>query len=606
MRWMFGWIAALLAGLVVATGVASQTYVPPAGTEVPSEFMAVGTDRPGGDFLGFDLPSGETDNPRRCALACVENQRCRSYTFVRPGVQGPAARCYLKSSAPAAEPNDCCVSGARTGAELVATPAVANPFSNEGTRRRVGFNRYPAQGVIPVAVVIIDWGGGFPADMTAGEFTPDYFADLMFGPARAGDRRELGRLQPLTLPNGVPIPALRPSAHSVASFYWEASNHQLLVVPAGPVIGPVSRTMNPNDGLWPWKKAVEIVAETYGARLRDFDKNGDGEIHANELTVMLFDNGSTGGAAARYPGCVEVPGAGVRLCGKSGAHGFRSRVQNPVHEFMHLLGVGYDTYGWNWADGGGDCWGLHATVMSCTAGDGNDANRFETVDFDAYHRMVYGWASPQLVRFGQNRVVKLTAAQSLEDRPLILHTADWSEIYVVEYRDGTLGGHDAGFFKAVPGFSPPKGLMFWYVQTGVDGLVERPSGIGWGNNGRRETIPAGDDVFRDTDPCPLPLPQRCNDGSQADGLLDRIRPGPNATLDSVAGGDDGIGYTAMIMPSRNPRAVWTSSGTDPAVPVGTADIRLHDWAGAEFPVRLEVQPHPFERDAVLVFITPAP
>ncbi len=71
------------------------------------------TDRPGSDYAGYDLPSAD---PQLCAKACADDAKCKAYTFVKPGLQGPAARCYLKDPAPAALPNDCCVSGVRTRA----------------------------------------------------------------------------------------------------------------------------------------------------------------------------------------------------------------------------------------------------------------------------------------------------------------------------------------------------------------------------------------------------------------------------------------------------------------------------------------------------------
>lgn len=68
-------------------------------------------DIPGGDFANFDLPS---DNPALCRDACAADNMCVAYTFVRAGIQGPAPRCWLKSSNPGtAHANNCCVSGAR-------------------------------------------------------------------------------------------------------------------------------------------------------------------------------------------------------------------------------------------------------------------------------------------------------------------------------------------------------------------------------------------------------------------------------------------------------------------------------------------------------------
>lgn len=87
------------------------------------------TDRPGSDFASQALQSAD---PQLCAAACNSDEQCRAYTYVKPGVQGALAQCYLKDSVPAAQSNDCCVSGVRTAtptprAMTARTPPAANP-----------------------------------------------------------------------------------------------------------------------------------------------------------------------------------------------------------------------------------------------------------------------------------------------------------------------------------------------------------------------------------------------------------------------------------------------------------------------------------------------
>lgn len=71
-----------------------------------------GSNRPGGDYHSFNLPSAQ---PSLCQAACANDPRCKAYTYVRPGVQGPAARCWLKSTAPNPVPDARCVSGVKGG-----------------------------------------------------------------------------------------------------------------------------------------------------------------------------------------------------------------------------------------------------------------------------------------------------------------------------------------------------------------------------------------------------------------------------------------------------------------------------------------------------------
>lgn len=69
------------------------------------------TDRHGEDFRDFDLP---TPDPLLCRKACVEDNQCRSFTYLKPNT-GPGspevAHCWLKSGIPAAKRDPAFVSG---------------------------------------------------------------------------------------------------------------------------------------------------------------------------------------------------------------------------------------------------------------------------------------------------------------------------------------------------------------------------------------------------------------------------------------------------------------------------------------------------------------
>jgi PAN domain len=75
-----------------------------------STTIEYGTDRPGSDKFSFDMARPE---PKECQSVCLLDQTCRAWTFVRPGFQGPRARCWVKSQAPAAQNHFCCVSGVK-------------------------------------------------------------------------------------------------------------------------------------------------------------------------------------------------------------------------------------------------------------------------------------------------------------------------------------------------------------------------------------------------------------------------------------------------------------------------------------------------------------
>jgi len=68
------------------------------------------TDRPGSDYNSFELSAAD---PALCATQCAKDERCRAWTYLKPGVQGPSARCWLKDSVPAAIVANFAVSGVR-------------------------------------------------------------------------------------------------------------------------------------------------------------------------------------------------------------------------------------------------------------------------------------------------------------------------------------------------------------------------------------------------------------------------------------------------------------------------------------------------------------
>jgi hypothetical protein len=86
-----------------------------------------GVDRMGGDYKGFALSAAD---PQLCRQACASDGVCKAYTYVKPGVKGPEAMCFLKSSAVAAAANDCCSSGVK---EAAVSAPIARGVSSSAT-----------------------------------------------------------------------------------------------------------------------------------------------------------------------------------------------------------------------------------------------------------------------------------------------------------------------------------------------------------------------------------------------------------------------------------------------------------------------------------------
>jgi len=65
-------------------------------------------DRLGGDYRNFETAP---DSGASCKAACDAENRCRAWTYVRPGYIGPSARCYLKDKLKPPRHKPCCISG---------------------------------------------------------------------------------------------------------------------------------------------------------------------------------------------------------------------------------------------------------------------------------------------------------------------------------------------------------------------------------------------------------------------------------------------------------------------------------------------------------------
>ncbi|HVG62685.1 MAG TPA: PAN domain-containing protein [Hyalangium sp.] len=93
------------------SGERDPNWIPPG--------MTNNTDMPGGDLLNALIPNKD---PVACRTLCSNMPDCASFTYIRPEFN-PAgeARCALKSSIPATQPNPCCLSG------IVRTPRPPPP-----------------------------------------------------------------------------------------------------------------------------------------------------------------------------------------------------------------------------------------------------------------------------------------------------------------------------------------------------------------------------------------------------------------------------------------------------------------------------------------------
>src|ERR1700754_1768468 len=89
MCWLKSSVPARVQDNCCVTGVRGAGVVEPRGGGVESSI-----DRAGGDYKSFDIRNGEGDDA--CRAACTADNKCRAWTYARPGYVGRDAHCYLK------------------------------------------------------------------------------------------------------------------------------------------------------------------------------------------------------------------------------------------------------------------------------------------------------------------------------------------------------------------------------------------------------------------------------------------------------------------------------------------------------------------------------
>jgi hypothetical protein len=113
----FRYMCPLILGMAIA--------VPNLGMAQTSTFEQ-SIDRPGSDYHNFSMSNPDVrTGATACRNECLKDQRCRAWSYVKVGIQGPMARCWMKQAAPSSARNQCCISGVVTRA--VARPATIDP-----------------------------------------------------------------------------------------------------------------------------------------------------------------------------------------------------------------------------------------------------------------------------------------------------------------------------------------------------------------------------------------------------------------------------------------------------------------------------------------------
>jgi hypothetical protein len=87
--WLKSTVPARVPDSCCVSGVRGAGVVEPRNRAVETSI-----DRLGGDYRSFDLKDGEDDEA--CRAACTAENKCRAWTYARPGYVGREPHCFLK------------------------------------------------------------------------------------------------------------------------------------------------------------------------------------------------------------------------------------------------------------------------------------------------------------------------------------------------------------------------------------------------------------------------------------------------------------------------------------------------------------------------------
>lgn len=100
--------------LLLALLLLMLTWPGSAGGAYADQFSMSGVNLPGSDIRSFDIPrpdGGFVTVESICRQTCENDGQCKAWTLVKAGLQGPQAKCWLKSAIPARRADPCCTSG---------------------------------------------------------------------------------------------------------------------------------------------------------------------------------------------------------------------------------------------------------------------------------------------------------------------------------------------------------------------------------------------------------------------------------------------------------------------------------------------------------------
>ncbi|HEX5760061.1 MAG TPA: PAN domain-containing protein [Thermoanaerobaculia bacterium] len=278
-----------------------------------------GFDRPGADYETFEQ-TGDYQSHVLCRDACESQPRCRSYTYVKPGVAGAKALCRLKSAVPAPVESPCCISAVKGGKpKQPAVPSFSlqwlgwdadevgrqggGPDGAPDHRLRLSMDPKAAQDVVAITLQMSD-EQGIPADDLV--WSTRHGADPFLAAKQDGRRLNAAAAPRLGRFTGPVVLDL--FAHDIGQ--WQVDQHLLVRVTlaGGRELVRWTRLEPPPDrllGIWqmhcPSSSPEAFEPMTLSGRLqlvRQADGGLSGFFGALPLTGKLDPSGEARGTAA--------------------------------------------------------------------------------------------------------------------------------------------------------------------------------------------------------------------------------------------------------------------------------------------------------------------
>jgi hypothetical protein len=261
---------------------------------------------------------------------------------------------------------------------------------------------------------------------------------------------------------GKAAPGFTGNRLSVIAYYQEVSAGKFTFDRAG-LVGPLTRALAEKKPRDVARLAIEAAAnEKFD--FKAFDRDGDGRISANEMTVLVIANASGARGFADFIAAGEeiaIPGQKVSYAG-------RAAIINENDDFATTNRVLFHTIAPHAIDLDGlprRCFAINSNLSLMATG--NTVNSGHTLHLDPWHKMLVGWVEPRVYTVNKAGSVDLVAQHVLgkidAKRPVLIYdqARGPSEFFLLEYRTRSRLGFDQDVGTS--------GLVIWQIALDSSG-----------------------------------------------------------------------------------------------------------------------------------------